>query len=1191
MKKFVFTLVVIICAFLESLAQHVNVETAQLVASNFWRNISADNLPARWENVSPDFGFSTYYILENTNRGGFVIVAADRRVQPILAYSTNGNITKLLPDNVRGFLQEYENEIGFYQRNGVEPTNDIDAQWNSLLSGTYSPASTSFVEPLLTTTWNQSPYYNNFCPDSSGVHAVAGCAAIATAQVMKYWNWPTSGTGSHSYELEDFGEQSADFGNTVYNWSSMPNFLNSSSSAAQVNAVATLVYHVGVAIEMEYGIHGSGAIVNSYGYSTLPCSENALKDYFKYKETLHSVYKNSTSNNLWVSTLKTELDAGRPIIERGDGDGGGHAFVCDGYDENGLFHINWGWGGYMDGYFAHNALNPGEGGTGGNNDYHFSDNIAVIVGIEPAGKLLCHPHELSFPQGGGAKTFTVTPNNTVSSGWNATSSQSWLTVSPSSGTVNGGAATVSATVSANNTGHSRAGTITVSQGSETQTITVVQEACSANEKCTVILEMNDSYGDGWNNAHLTLSSGDGFVYGTATCSGNSTTQQFQICPSSLTLTWNPGNYDHECTFKLYAGNGQVLLEVNTTPSSSYTVSEPCSGSSQPDDNCTISNFPWNESFEGDLSCWTTIDADGDGNNWFSASGASQDGTYSVASYSYNSDLGGSLNANNYLISPYISLPSNGNYNLSFFARCANASYPDSMIVKLTTNSGNLATDFNVTLMPVTKIGTSYEEYSISLAGYSGQTVKIAFIHKSYDGHYLVLDNVSISGTSQTNYTVSVSPANLTMGSVTGGGVFAAGDTALIEATAYSGYRFTGWSDGSTVNPRSVAVSGNISIVAYFDNLGVGELHYDNGTFENTVGAGGSLYWGIRLPSNVLTAYNTLTSVLFYCPQEGEYQLRVHEGGANAPGTDIATQTYQISGESGWYEITFNTPITFSNSQSLWITFHNSGVNFPASGSNYAGNPDGSWISVDGSSWNSVCDYNLHYTWMIRAALSYSTTPVQQYSITVMSSNNEMGYATGGGTYDAGSVATLRAIASGHNHFVSWNDGNTQNPRYVTVTGDATYIATFAKNQYEITVVSANPELGSASGGGVFDYGTERQISAHPLNNCEFVKWNDGNTDNPRTITVTGDKTYTASFRSTVGIQDGEIKDIHAYSVNNTIIVEEAEGLSIELYDVTGKLLFREQCAESDRITFTVGASGVYLVKCGNGVAKKVQVIK
>ena len=126
MKKFVFTLVVIICAFLESLAQHVNVETAQQVASNFWTNISADNLPARWENVSMNLGFSTFYILENTNRGGFVIVAADRRVQPILAYSTNGNITKPMPDHVRGFLQEYENEISFYQRNGVEPTNDID---------------------------------------------------------------------------------------------------------------------------------------------------------------------------------------------------------------------------------------------------------------------------------------------------------------------------------------------------------------------------------------------------------------------------------------------------------------------------------------------------------------------------------------------------------------------------------------------------------------------------------------------------------------------------------------------------------------------------------------------------------------------------------------------------------------------------------------------------------------------------------------------------------------------------------------------------------------------------------------------------------------------------------------------------------------------------------------------------------
>ena len=278
-------------------------------------------------------------------------------------YSLSSSFVFPLPAHVQNQLQGYEREIAYYKNNNFRATGEIEEMWTSLRNGSYTPRNTTSVSPMLTTTWNQSPYYNNLCPDSAGVHAVTGCTATATAQVMKFWNWPVTGTGSHTYTDDNFGTLSANFGATTYQWSSMPNALNSSSTTAQINAVATLMFHVGVAVEMDYGIGSSGAYTNSYGYSDLACSENALKDYFSYKNTIHSVYKDQTTDAVWVSVLTAEMDAGRPVIESGHG-GGGHAFVVDGYDNNGLFHINWGWGSAYDGYFAHDALNPGGGGTG-----------------------------------------------------------------------------------------------------------------------------------------------------------------------------------------------------------------------------------------------------------------------------------------------------------------------------------------------------------------------------------------------------------------------------------------------------------------------------------------------------------------------------------------------------------------------------------------------------------------------------------------------------------------------------------------------------------------------------------------------------------------------------------------------------------------------------------------------------------
>jgi hypothetical protein len=351
------------------------------------------------------------------------------------------------------------------------------------------------------------------------------------------------------------------------------------------------------------------------------------------------------------------------------------------------------------------------------------------------------------------------------------------------------------------------------------------------------------------------------------------------------------------------------------------------------------------------------------------------------SLSYDNNNNVAYDANNYLISPQITLPATGNYQLNFYARCANASYPDTLLVKLSTTTNATVSAFTTTLMAKTEVPATYQQYTVNLSGYNGQSFYIAFVHDSYDGYYLLVDNISIVNASQ-SYTITATSANPTMGTVTGGGTYTAGTGVSLEAVANPGYRFTGWQDGNTDNPRTFTAMANATYTASFADLGTNELHYDNGTYASNVGAGGTVYWAVRFPSSVLTSYNTLSSVRIWDQEAGSYQVSVYQGGTDAPGTQLASQTFSLTGSEDWYNAVFTTPVTISATQPLWVVLYNTGVNYPASGSTYSGNPDGSWVSTDGSTWASVCDYGLNYTWMIRPVLSSGSTP-QNYTITTV----------------------------------------------------------------------------------------------------------------------------------------------------------------------------------------------------------------
>lgn len=329
--------------------------------------------------------YAPYYIFNNED-GGFVIVAGDDCATPILGYSTEGSIEpNNLPIQLEELLNAYAEEIQFAVDNNQQATDSIKDLWDTYNRAPQSLNTATAVNALISTSWDQYPRYNNKCPSdaslsSLGGHPTTGCVATAMAQIMKYWGYPKKGAGNKSYNSIYYGTLSANFAITEYDWANMPLKLSSSTSSTQNNAVATLMYHCGVAVSMFYNSDGrgsSGAYVVDLGGGRAS-AEKALQTYFGYASTVTGkIWDQSTSSTTWSNMLKTELDNSRPILYAGymPNDGGGHAFICDGYDSNDKFHFNWGWSGQANGFFALTALTPG--------NYNFSSGQQAVIGIQP----------------------------------------------------------------------------------------------------------------------------------------------------------------------------------------------------------------------------------------------------------------------------------------------------------------------------------------------------------------------------------------------------------------------------------------------------------------------------------------------------------------------------------------------------------------------------------------------------------------------------------------------------------------------------------------------------------------------------------------------------------------------------------------------------------------------------------------
>ena len=326
----------------------------------------------------------SYYVFPNANSKGFTIVSGDDRLPEIVGYSSQGSYDENnLPKGFISFMEAYQNlynKVNLGDAEALKNLAEIKA-WRNKKNA--SAETSSAVAPLLgNIEWDQTSPYNNMCPKYDSVHVAAtGCVATAMAQVMAYYKYPkqlkadipgyVNRWNGIPMEIPTITREEG-----VYDWDNMLPKYNKEANATQQqkDAVAKLMYHCGAAVQMNYGPESAAAV-----------SATKLAKYFGYDaDLLMDLSRSSFTLDKWMQIIDTELAAGRPVLYGGQASDGGHQFICDGIDGEGLYHINWGWSGSQNGYFDLSLLNPEKGGTGsGNSTEGYNRLCSMTIGIAP----------------------------------------------------------------------------------------------------------------------------------------------------------------------------------------------------------------------------------------------------------------------------------------------------------------------------------------------------------------------------------------------------------------------------------------------------------------------------------------------------------------------------------------------------------------------------------------------------------------------------------------------------------------------------------------------------------------------------------------------------------------------------------------------------------------------------------------
>ncbi len=1164
-------------------AKPVDVGKARRVAETYMNAKGMKNVSAL-QNVTAQTPFSEFYVFVAPT-GGFILVSADDCVMPVLGYSVSCVFnTKEIPSHVQDKLEGYEQEIRHWKRqearrHGLETGKSaVTDQWRKLATGEMPPASlTTAVSPLLTTTWGQQPLYNDLCPfdTAADTRAITGCVATATAQIMKYYNHPTTGYGSHSYQCfndsVDFGTLSANFGATTYQWANMPNELNSMSSSDEVNAVATLMYHVGVADEMGYDIarRGGSSAYNNNVYGVLQASsQSSLMAYFKYRPDMIVFGKEDYSDSEYCSRLRAEIDQQRPILYSGRDYAGGHSFILHGYDNNGLFYVNWGWRGIYDGYYAMGALNPGEGGDGGNATYTFNESNVALVGVRPntdwsttGTTTITTSSTSSFAAGSvlGAGTYnfgdTIPLTAFANEGYRFTGWTDGDRSNPRYMIATGGSYSFTA-----NFAFIQGDTI----GYCSSTCRYITRYGVSNEDYRWGIRLPSSVlpqSRDLTAAELYVSEAGTYTLQIFTGTDTPTT----LAGSSEAIYIDADNVQQWHTFPL---TSPVILDGSQNVWITFTCADAMYPASVTYWGGGIDGFCFGDDMHyysnqcsfmihGIFSAGTVAEGDTISycNNTPFASGL---GTISGDNLYWGIMLPPTATANhNYLKSVmlYVRPGYPGTYTLNVYT--GGDTVPDSLSYTRPMTFGVADTGWQEILIHTTfpipsqnlwiTFKTTGMTLPMSACAYTGSPNSdwislddTSWIHctelaLNYSWMIKAVTSSTVPPADTSTYTITILANNENWGCVMDfySGTYMVGDEVMLFAvggtcTGTELGHFVRWSDGDSNQFRTVTVFCDATYMAIFEPdvcLTISEFPYQWG-FDGTLGCWTAIdsnddnstwheievmpHSGIGVAASLSFAHNPVlaneylvspqiqipadhsASISWWFMVDGDYPedklaLKVSTTGSTA--ADFTTTLFDITPTAvngDWTQQTVD--LSAYAGQNIYLAFH------------HHDSYDNNYLFID--------DVKITAT---------SNSQPTTYTVSVLANDNMMGTVTGSGTYPADTVITITALPNSGYHFVQWDDNDPNASRTVTVLADTTYIAIFAPDgvnppqQYTVTVLASDSTMGTVTGGGTYPADTVITITALPNSDYHFVQWDDNDTNATRTVTVTADATYIATF--------------------------------------------------------------------------------
>ena len=1096
-------LALIIALSLPILGNPVDENTAKQLAQNFWKEnnimgVKGDKVfkkkmdDARFVNVATRCGYSEFYIFNNKDDKGFVIIAADDCVTPILAYSYENNFaTDTLTPDMKWWLDGYSEQIQKAVALRATATDEIHTEWESLMQSDNLPIrSETAVNPLITTTWGQGEYYNAQCPSILGFHLSTGCVATAMAQIMKYWNYPSHGYNYHSYECWPYGVQSANFGGTNYQWSYMPNNVTSSN-----NAVATLMYHCGVSVEMNYGIQGSGAKIISFNGQYEYCAENAFKTFFGYSQNLSGIERQYNESN-WTNILKNELNNSRPILYGGQGTGG-HAFVCDGYNNSNYFHFNWGWSGESNGYYTVNNLNPLNGGDPQN--YNLYQH--ALIGIQPDNNL---------------QSFDLVLYDDVQM------------VGDTYGNYGFGQ-NISAYAEILNNGNS--------------TFSGYVAAAVFDDDAYFI----DFLGGGYTSLEPNYWTSDiveheggipflpsyDFLYHTI---------MFYSTDGEHWSMVNSGNYDNDAVFQVF-NNGEAI-ETNSTMTFSNGEEDVLFNGQSITINVEVlnqGNYTYNDGI------------------WLALLDSNENYVQIIDVLSVNIPVDNtvSLNYTDIITAPegqyYLALLY---YYPENHARYVGAVfYPSIKRVYVINPPHTISATANPYNGGVITGGGTYNEGEtciLTATANNGYT----FINWTENGAQVSANaNYSFTVTGDRNmvanfqpqlYTISVSstPSN-------GGSVSTTGELSYNFDNGFDGWTSIdadgdgfNWRTGSGLMGTGYGHNGSSDILlsqSYDNDSGI--LYPDNYLVSPQMALGGSIsFWACAQDSNFASEHfgvavsttsntnaNSFTTIQEWTlTAKGEGRLSNHsrDGNSRAQGNwhHFTVDLSAYSGQTGYIAIRH-----FNCSDMFYLDLDDVTIQ-TIGGSSYlhgqtctvTATANSGYTFVNWTENGTQVSTNPNYTFTVTGNRNLvANFQIQQHTISVTPNPSYGGSVSGGGTFNYGQSCTVNALANSGYTFVNWTENGTQvstNANYTfIVSGNRSLVANFTSQSYVITATTDPSTGGFVTGSGGYSYGETCTITATANTGYTFLNWTKNGTQvsvSPSySFTVTESATYTAHFNA------------------------------------------------------------------------------